>query len=114
MGASQTWDGIELQSDEEDDLDALYRELRGTPGLRVQAVAAHGVAGEQGSALELVTVACSGGALTVLLQIVKAVVESRGPRMAVKVRRGNVRIEVTADNVEQVLPLIESLFTDES
>ncbi|MEU8968285.1 hypothetical protein AB0D11_03235 [Streptomyces monashensis] len=114
MGASQTWTGIELRSDVEDDLDALYRELRGTPGLRAQFVAAAGVAGEQGSALDMVTVACTGGALTVLLQIIKAVVESRRPRMTVKVRRGDVRLEVTADNVDQVLPLIESLFSDES
>jgi hypothetical protein len=50
-----------------------------------------------------------GGAITVVLQIVKALVESRGPKFRLKIRRGKDRLEVTADNLDEVLPLLEEL-----
>ena len=104
---------VEIRAGSPEDLDAVYDELRGTPGLRLRAVPAPGVAGEQGSALDFVTVACSGGAITVLLQVVKALVESRGPGITLKFRRGEDRLEITAKNVDDVLPVLENLFDDE-
>lgn len=101
---------IELSAGSADDFDELYAELRGVSGLAVEAVSAPVAAGEQGSVVDLLTVACSGGALTVLLQIVKALVEARGPGFVLKARRGKDRIEITADNVDEALPLIAKLF----
>ncbi len=91
------------------DFDALYSELRGTPGVQVKAVPTKVVDGEQGSVLEFLTVACSGGAITVVLQIVKSLLESRGPKFSLKIRRGKDRFELTADNVDEVLPVLEDL-----
>ncbi|MGW2025290.1 effector-associated constant component EACC1 [Streptomyces decoyicus] len=104
---------VEIRAGHPDDLDAVYDELRGVPGLRAQAASAPATPGEQGSALEFITVACSGGAITILLQIVKSLVESRGPQITLKFRRGQDRLEVTADTVDEILPLIEQLFDDE-
>lgn len=92
-----------------EDFDALYAELRGVSGIAVQAVLAPMEPGEQGSVLDLLTVACSGGAITVFLQIVKTLAESRGPGFSLKLQRGKDRLEVTADNLDEVLPLIEEL-----
>ncbi|MFF2809703.1 hypothetical protein ACFVT2_21535 [Streptomyces sp. NPDC058000] len=104
---------VEVRGGHPDDLDAVYSELRGVPGLRVRAVPAPATPGEQGSVLEFVTVACSGGAITILFQIVKTLVESRRSQMTLTFRRGEDRLEVTAKNVDEVLPLLEKLFDDE-
>lgn len=102
--------GVEMWAGTAEDFEALYGELRGVSGLAVEAVSAPAGAGEQGSVVDLLTVACSGGALTVLLQIVKTLVESRGPGLVFKARRGRDRIEITADNLEEALPLLNKLF----
>ncbi|MFC9282078.1 hypothetical protein [Streptomyces collinus] len=114
MGALETAGAVEIRAGSPEDLDAVYAEVRGVPGLRARAVPATGVAGEQGSVVELVTVACSGGAITVLMQIVKSLVDSRGPGITLKFRRGEDRLEVTAKNADEILPLLENLFRDES
>jgi hypothetical protein len=100
---------VELTTQDPDDFDALYAELRGVPGILVRAVPAPVVPGEQGSALDLLTVACSGGAITVFLQIVKTLLESRGPGFVLKIQRGRDRLEIAADNVEEALPLVRQL-----
>ena len=100
---------VEFSADDIEDFEALYEELRGVPGIEVMAAPAPIVDGEQGSMLDLLTVSCSGGAVTVALQIVKALVESRGPRFSLKIRRGKDRLEVTADNIEEILPAIREL-----
>lgn len=100
---------VEFAVDEVDDLYALFNELRGVPGLAVEAVPAPILPGEQGSALDFLTVACSGGAITAALQLVRSVVESRGPRFSLKVRNGKDHIEIDADNVEEMLPVLKEL-----
>lgn len=102
-------DVVEVSARDPDDFEVLYDELRGVPGIQVDAVTAPIAEGDQGSVLEFLTVACSGGAITVVLQIVKALVESRGPKFRLKIRRGKDRLEVTADNVDEMLPLLEEL-----
>jgi len=106
-------DGVELSFESDDDFTAMYAEVRGVSGLDVEVVTAPARSGEQGSIVELLTVACSGGALTVLLQIVRNLVESRGPGFVLKARCGRDRIEITADNLETALPLLEKLFDDD-
>ena len=100
---------IEISTEDPDDFDALYAELRGVQGILVEAVASPAQPGEQGSVLDLLTVACSGGAITVFLQIVKVLAESRRSTFELKIRRGKDRLEVSADNVDDVLPLIKEL-----
>jgi membrane-associated two-gene conflict system component 1 (EACC1) len=102
-------DRIELAAASPDDFDELYAELRGVSGLTVTAVPVVTEPGEQGSIIDLLTVACSGGALTVFLEIIRSLVRSRGPGFELKVRRGKDRLEITAENADEVLPLIAKM-----
>jgi hypothetical protein len=102
-------DAVHFSASDPEDFEALYEELRGVPGISVAAVPAPVAAGEQGAVLDFLTVACSGGAITVALQIVKTLAESRGPKFSLKIRRGKDRLEVTADNIDEVLPALREL-----
>jgi hypothetical protein len=92
-----------------DDLEIVYAELRGKPGISVEAVAAPIEPGDQGSAIELLGVALSGGAVTKFLEIIKVLLESRGPGFSLKLRRGKDVVEITAENAEEALPLVREL-----
>jgi len=100
---------LEIGSEDSDDVGALYAALRGVRGIRLDAAPAPMEAGEQGTALDLLTVALSGGAVTAFLQIVRTVLDSRGPGFVLKVRRGRERLEITAASVEEVLPALREL-----
>ena len=100
---------IEFAANDLSDLEALYAELDGAPGIVVEPVSAPLEPGDQGTVLEFLTVACSGGAITVLLEIIRTLVESRDPRFVLKVRRGKDRIEVTAANLEEALPAVRAI-----
>ena len=102
-------EAVEFSADSVEDLEAVFEELRGVPGVQVVAVSAPIADGDQGSALEFLTVACSGGAITVVLEIVKTLVESRRPHFSLKFRRGGDRVELTSDNLDEVLPLLKEL-----
>jgi hypothetical protein len=106
-------DRIEVSAGDLDDLDALHYELRGVPGISVSVIAAPRGLGEQGTAVDFLTVACSGGAITVFLQILKVLASARGPRFSLKIRLGKNSLELTARNVNEVLPLVQKFF-DES
>lgn len=112
MGGHAETDVVEFSADDPEDFEALYEELRGVPGIHVETTPAPIVAGDQGSSvLDLLTVACSGGAVTVALQIVKTLVESRGPNFSLKIRRGKDRLEITADSLDEVLPVLKELLS---
>jgi hypothetical protein len=59
-------------------------------------------------------VGLSSGAVTAFLQIIKVLAESRGPKFSLKIRQGKNRLEVTADNIDEVLPVIRELIDGES
>lgn len=84
---------VEFATDDLDDLEMLYNELYGTPGIAVDAVSPPPEPGDQGTVLDFLTVACSGGAITILLQIIKTLIESRDPHFVLKVRCGKDRVE---------------------
>jgi hypothetical protein len=100
---------LELTTGELDGVEAAYAALRGVSGVSVAAAPTPLEPGEQGGALELLTVALSGGAVTAFLQIVKTLVDSRGPGFVLKVRRGRERLEITADNAEEALAALREL-----
>jgi len=104
----------EVRADNPDDFDEIYAGLRGVPGITVTAVPASAVPGEQGAALDVLTVALSSGALTAFLQIIQVLAESRGPKFRMKIRQGKNSLEVTADNLDEVLPLLRELMDDGS
>jgi hypothetical protein len=100
----------EVWADDPDDTDELYTELRGVVGIAVRAAPAPVEPGEQGAALDLLTVALSSGAITAFLQIIKTIAEAKGPKFVLKIRRGRNQLKITADNLDEVEPAIRSLF----
>jgi len=100
---------VELTAADPDSLDELYVELRGVPGITVTAVPAAAAPGEQGAALDVLLVALSSGAVTAFLQIIKVLAESHGPEFRLKIRQGKNKLEVTSDNIDEVLPVIREL-----
>jgi hypothetical protein len=100
---------IEVSAGDPEDFDALLGELRGVAGIVVRPVPVPSGPGEQGSVVDLLTVACSGGAITVFLQIIKTLVESRGPGFRLRIRRGRDRLEITAADVDEALPMLRDL-----
>jgi hypothetical protein len=100
---------VEVTADNPEHIDDVYSELRGVPGITVTALPAPAVPGEQGAALDVLMVALSSGAVTAFLQIIKVLAESRGPKFRLKIRQGKNKLEVTADNLDEVLPAIREL-----
>ncbi|MEU0940332.1 hypothetical protein [Embleya sp. NPDC005971] len=100
---------IELRAGHPDDLDALYRELRGVRGVTLEAVAAPIAPGDQGTGIDLLVVVCSSGAVTGIINLLRSMVESRGSKITLKVQRGRDRIEINADTLEETLPLLKEL-----
>jgi Effector Associated Constant Component 1 len=105
---------IEAWTGDPEDLDELYTELRGMPGISVEVVSAPVQPGEQGAAFEMLMVALSSGAITAFLQIVKVLADSHGPKFSLKIRCGKNRLEVTGRNLDEVLPVIRKLIEDKS
>ncbi len=101
---------VEVQADNAEDIDDLYAELRGVAGITVAAVPAPVTPGEQGAALDLLTVAISSGAVTALLQIVKTLAEAKGPNFVLNIRRGRDQLKITAKNFDEVEPQLRRLF----
>lgn len=104
----------EVRADDPDDFDEIHAGLRGVPGITVTAVPVPAVPGEQGAVLDVLTVTVSSGAVTAFLQIIRVLAESRGPKFRMKIRQGKNRLEVTADNLDEVLPLLRELMDDGS
>jgi len=100
----------EIRADEPEDLDELWVELGGIPGITVEAISAPVEPGGQGADLDLLMVALSSGAITAFLQIIKTLAEAKGPKFVLSVRRGKNQLKITADNFDEVEPLIRKLF----
>jgi hypothetical protein len=100
---------VEVSTEDRDNFDVVYAELRGIPGIVVQVVAPPVTPGEQKSVVEQPTAACSGAALTVFLEVIKTLVQTRGPGFILKFRRGKDQREITAHNVDDALPLLKAL-----
>jgi hypothetical protein len=100
---------VEVTACNPEDIDEIYSELPGIPAITVTAVPAPAAPGEQGATLDILIVALSSGAITAFLQIIKVLAESRGPKFSLKIRQGENRLEVTADNIDEVLPVIQEL-----
>lgn len=101
---------LRLETQDIEDLELLHEELRGVPGIRVGAVSSVPEPGEQGATIDFLTVALSaGGGLTALINLLRAIIESRGPAFRLTMRRGKEKVELTADNLDEALPLVREL-----
>lgn len=102
-------DRLELVTDDPDDLFALYDELRVAPGIRVDAVPGTPAPGEQGAAVDLLSVALSGGGLAAMVKLLTVYAKTRGPVFRLKIRRGGDTFELTAENAEEARKVIGEL-----
>lgn len=100
---------VEVRARDAEDLDAVYAELRGVAGIRVEIFPTPAEPGDQGSVADLLTVACTSGAVTAFLQIIKALADSRGPGFRLKIRRGKQQVEITARDPEKGLAALKDL-----
>ena len=100
----------EISVADSEDFPALYAELRGVRGIDARAILAPAEPGEQSVTVDIVTVALSSGAVTTFLEIIKTLLASRGPGFVLKIRRGKQKLEITADNAQDALPLVRELF----
>jgi hypothetical protein len=100
---------LEVWAGDLEDLDAVYAELRGIPGITARVVPAPVEPGDQGALADLLTVALTSGAITAFLQILKVLAESRGPGFRLKVRRGKDRVEITADDADAGLAALRDM-----
>lgn len=110
MTDKRSADEIEVGAEEPEDLEELAVELAGIPGIAVEALSAPVEPGEQGAALDVLMVALSSGAITAFLQIIKTLAEAKGPKFVLRIRRGKNQLKITADNFDEVEPLLRKLF----
>ena len=109
MGERAEVGEVEVWAADLEDLDLLYAELRGVAGLTVTAVVASADRGDQGAVADLLTVACTSGAVTAFLQIIKVLAESRGPGFRLRIRQGKSKVEITADDPDKGLAALRDL-----
>ena len=102
----------EIQAFDPVDIDDLYAALRGVPGITVKVAAARIAPGEQGVAIDYLMVTLAIGAIPTFLQIIRTLAEAGRPRFVVIIRRGRSRVEINADNVDDVEPLVRKLFVE--
>jgi hypothetical protein len=100
---------IEISAQAQEDLEATHAELQGKPGINVMSKYPAIDAGEQGGAIELLTVALSGGGGTAFVKLITLLVESRGSSFTLTIRRGKTKVELRADNASEALPLIKEM-----
>ncbi len=101
---------LQVSAEDARNLMVLYRELRGLPGTTVSAESEPTGPGEQGSAIELLTIGLSSGAVTAMVELLRTLVESRGPAFKLTLHQGKQKLEVRADTIDEVEPLLHQLF----
>lgn len=109
--------GVLLAIGVEDDteFDSLHDWLTGLSGTTVAAVPKQARAGEQGTAWDVLTVACeTGGAATVAVQALKTWLESRVTTIRVKIGTADVEVKSTDSEqaMAQVLDTVKALKPD--
>lgn len=100
---------LEIRAPEPGDLEAAYKVLRGKQGIDPEFVTATPEPGYLGGVAEVLTVALSTGAVTAFLQLITALVKSRGPAVKLNIRRGKDKVEISSDSVEEGLSLLREI-----
>lgn len=93
-------------------LPALRRRLDGVPSVRVTQLPGSPEPGHQGVWDVLQVIATSGGVLAVAVRTLPDFIRSRRSSVSVSVTTGDRTFTMTADNVAEVLPVIERALRD--
>ena len=100
-------DPVELSLSDYGQLGSLEEYLRLTaPGVVVTRVSGRPGHGEQG-ALDVLTALADSTVLVALVKVLPEFLRSRKPGMSVDMKLPGKRLTVTADNAEDVLPVID-------
>jgi membrane-associated two-gene conflict system component 1 (EACC1) len=103
-------DLVELSLSDYGQLHSLEDYLRLTaPSVVVTRVSGRPGHGEQG-ALDMLTVLADSTVLVALVKVLPEFLRSRKPGMSVDMKLPGKRLTVTADNAEDVLPVIDKFF----
>jgi hypothetical protein len=114
MTGSSATTKVEVTAETPSDVDDVYTALRGTPGITVTALSTPVSPGEQGAVVDGLMVALSSGAATAFLQIIKVLAESHGPKFKLKLRHGENALELSSDNVDEALVVLEEFMKGRS
>ncbi|MEY9931224.1 hypothetical protein ABH926_005873 [Catenulispora sp. GP43] len=109
-GAEQT---LEISAFSPDDLDAVYRELRGKEGISVTPTSAQTEPGYMGGVSDALIVGFTEGGAVALLEMVRTLVKSRGSRFKLKIRKGDTTIKITTGDADEALALLRELISGE-
>jgi hypothetical protein len=104
---------VRLFLDSADSYHSLYTWLNRTRGVRVELLSKPPRCGEQGAAIECISVALgSGGIGMALAQTLKTWLESRQSSVKMRIRRsdGGQDVELDASNVNEIMPILERIF----
>jgi hypothetical protein len=107
---------LAIQVEDDTEFDSLQDWLTGLSGADVTAVPKQHRAGQQGTAWDVLTVACeTGGAATVAVQALKTWLESRVTTIRVKIGESDIEVKSTDSEqaMSQVLDTVKALTSDD-
>jgi hypothetical protein len=107
--AGQEMRGIEVAVSNPAELRSLRAWLERVPDVRVEQRAGTPGPGEQGAADVLMVLVGGSGVLAVAVQTLPEFLRSRRPGLSVTLKTEGKELTLTANNVEEVRPLIEKL-----
>ena len=102
-------DPVEVSVSDPGELRSLREHLRRAPGVQVTQAPGAPTDGQLGAWDVLQVAAASGGALAVAMRTLPEFVPSRRSHVTVTVKSGDDMVTVTADNVEDALPVVERM-----
>lgn len=100
--------GFDVVVSDQSELRALREWLHATPGVRVVQQSGAPGAGEQG-ALDYLSVIASSAGLVAAIRVLPEFLRSRRSTIVVQMKLRGEDISVTAENVDDVMPLLERL-----
>ena len=104
-------DGFDVVVSDQAELRALREWWQAAPGVRVVQQAGAPAAGEQG-VLDYLTVLGSSAGLVAAIQVLPEFLRSRRSSVTVTMKLRGEDFSITAENVDEVMPLIERLVDD--
>lgn len=110
--AQEDQTAAELSVSDYSQIDSLAGYLRlALPTARVTQRPGRTGAGEQGT-LDVLTIAADSSVLVALVNVLPAFLQSRKPRLSVTVTVKGRKLTVTAENAEEVRPILEQFLDD--
>ncbi|MET8051538.1 hypothetical protein ABZU75_28445 [Streptosporangium sp. NPDC005286] len=111
-GDPQGAPSVEIAVSDLSELRSLRGWLERVPDVQVEQVAGIPGPGEQGAVDVLVLLVGSSGMLAVAIRTLPEFIRSRRSTLALTLKTGDKEVTLSADNINQVMPVIEKFFDD--